>query len=52
MGNESLVFFALNGVDVCARVNPDCGPRVDAPVKLVADLRHVHMIDDETGLIL
>jgi len=52
MGSESLVFFAIDGVDVCARVNPDCAPRVDAPVKLVADLRHVHLIDDKTGRVL
>jgi multiple sugar transport system ATP-binding protein len=52
MGSESLVFFVVNGVDVCARVNPDCGARVDAPLKLVADLRHVHLIDEETGRIL
>jgi multiple sugar transport system ATP-binding protein len=52
MGNESLVYFNLNGTDVCARVSPDCKPRVDAPLKLVADLRHLHLIDDETGRVL
>jgi len=52
MGSESLVFFAVNGVDVCARVNPDCGAQVDAPINLVADLRHVHLIDDDTGKVL
>jgi len=52
MGSESLVFFGLNGAEVCARVNPDCGARVDAPLKLVADLRHVHLLDDQTGRVL
>jgi multiple sugar transport system ATP-binding protein len=52
MGSESLVYFVLNGVESCARVNPDCGARVGAPLKLVADLRHVHLIDDETGRVL
>jgi len=42
----------LNGAEVCARVNPDCGARVDAPLKLVADLRHVHLLDDQTGRVL
>ena len=52
MGSESLVYFAINGVEVCARVNPDCGARVEAPLKLVADLRHMHLLDDETGRVL
>jgi len=52
MGSESLVYFVVNGIDVCARVNPDCGAQVDAPVKLVADLRHMHLLDDESGRVL
>ena len=52
MGSETLVFFAVNGAEACARVNPDCGAHVDAPINLVADLRHMHLIDDETGKVL
>jgi multiple sugar transport system ATP-binding protein len=52
MGSESLVYFTVNGVEVCGRVNPDCGAQVGAPLRLVADLRHVHLIDDETGKVL
>jgi multiple sugar transport system ATP-binding protein len=52
MGSESLVYFALSGAEICARVSPDCAPRVGAPVKLVADLRHVHLVDEETGRVL
>ncbi len=52
MGNETLVFFGVSGVEVAARVNPDCGARVGAPLKLVADLRHVHLIDDTSGNVL
>jgi multiple sugar transport system ATP-binding protein len=52
MGNESLVFFPVNGTDVCARVNPGCGAQPGAPLKLVADLRHLHLIDDSSGAVL
>jgi multiple sugar transport system ATP-binding protein len=52
MGNETLVFFAVNGTDVCARVDPGCGARPGAPLKLVADLRHLHLIDSESGRVL
>ncbi|HEX4926947.1 MAG TPA: ATP-binding cassette domain-containing protein, partial [Burkholderiales bacterium] len=52
MGNETLVFFPVNGIDVCARVDPSYGARPGAPLKLVADLRHLHLIDDATGAVL
>src|SRR5262245_41518454 len=52
MGNETLVFFPVNGVDVCARVNPGCGAQPGAPVKLVADLRHLHLIESSSGRVL
>ena len=52
MGNETLVFFPVNGADVCARVNPSAGPQPGAPVKLVADLRHLHLIDSSSGKVL
>ena len=52
MGNETLVFFPLNGIDVCANVDPGCGAEPGKPLKLVADLRHLHLIDDSTGRVL
>jgi multiple sugar transport system ATP-binding protein len=52
MGNETLVFFAVNGTDVCARVDPMCGAKPGAPLKLVADLRHLHLIDNDSGRVL
>ena len=52
MGNETLVFFAVNGTDVCARVDPMCGAKPGTPLKLVADLRHLHLIDNDSGRVL
>ena len=52
MGMETLVFFGINGVDVCGRVDPSCGARPNAALKFVADLRHMHLIDDESGKVL
>ena len=52
MGHETLVYFTVNGIDVCACVDPGCGARPGAPLKLVADLRHLHLIDDTTGRVL
>src|SRR3954470_15846820 len=52
MGNETLVFFPVNGGEVCARVNPGCSPTPGSPVKLVADLRHLHLIDSSSGKVV
>ena len=52
MGNETLVFFPVNGTDLCGRVDPGCGARPGAPLRLVADLRHLHLIDDSTGRVI
>jgi multiple sugar transport system ATP-binding protein len=52
MGNENLIFFPLDGAEVCARVDPDCGAQPGAPLRLVADLRHLHLIDDSSGRVL
>ena len=52
MGNENLVFFPLDGAEVCARVDPDCAAEPGKPLKLVADLRHLHLIDDSSGRVL
>ncbi len=52
MGNENLVYFPLDGAEVCARVNPYAEAAPGRALKLVADLRHVHLIDDSTGKVL
>jgi multiple sugar transport system ATP-binding protein len=52
MGHETLVYFPVNGADVCACVDPGCGAKVGAPLKLVADLRHLHLIDSASGRVL
>jgi len=52
MGNETLVFFPVRGIDVCACVDPGCGAEPGKPLKLVADLRHLHLIDEASGLVL
>ena len=52
MGHETLVYFPVRGVDVSACVDPGCSPKPGAPLKLVADLRHMHLIDDTTGKVL
>jgi len=52
MGMETLVFFRVNGLDVCARVSPNAGAREGAPMRLAASLDNMHLIDDATGRVI
>jgi multiple sugar transport system ATP-binding protein len=52
MGMETLVYFTVNGVQVCGRVNPNAGARDGAPLRLAADLNNMHLIDATTGMVL
>jgi multiple sugar transport system ATP-binding protein len=52
MGMETLVYFAINGTDICGRVNPNAGATEGRSMKLRADLNNMHLIDDTTGKVL
>jgi multiple sugar transport system ATP-binding protein len=51
MGMETLVYFLVEGTEVCGRVNPSAAP-AGGRMKLVADLNRMHLVDDETGQVL
>ena len=52
MGMETIVHFLLEGTEFCGRVNPNAGARAGKPIKLVADLGNMHLIDDASGQVL
>jgi len=52
LGMETLVFFRINGIDVCGRVSPDAGAREGVPMRLAASLQHMHLIEDATGRVI
>jgi multiple sugar transport system ATP-binding protein len=52
MGMETLVYFHFDGTQVCGRVDPAAGAEAMRPMKLSADLNHMHLFDVETGRIL
>jgi multiple sugar transport system ATP-binding protein len=52
LGMETLVFFRVDGLDVCGRVNPSAGAREGVRMRLAASLDHMHLIDDETGRVI
>jgi len=52
MGMETLVYFPLNGTQICGRVNPKSGAQDGGHMKLAADLNNMHLIDATTGRVL
>jgi len=52
MGMETMVYFVLNGTEVSARVAPEAARGVGEPMRFAADLRHMHLIDPETNLVI
>jgi multiple sugar transport system ATP-binding protein len=52
MGNETMVFFAINGAEVCGRTDPNAGAKVGASLQMAAHLDHMHLIDDASGRVL
>jgi multiple sugar transport system ATP-binding protein len=52
MGMETLVYFPLNGAQLCGRVSPNAGAQDGAPLKMAADLNNMHLIDNSTGAVL
>ena len=52
MGMETMVFFTLNGAEICARVEPSAATGPGQPMRLYANLNHMHLIDPGTDLVL
>jgi multiple sugar transport system ATP-binding protein len=49
---ETLIYFMLEGVEVCGRVNPNAGARDGAPLRLAVDLNNMHLLNETTGVVL
>jgi multiple sugar transport system ATP-binding protein len=52
MGMETMVYFLVDEVEVCGRVNPNAAGKAGETMPLVADLNHMHLIDPRTDQIL
>src|SRR6186713_3594721 len=49
MGMETLIYFTMEGAQVCGRVNPNAGAQDGAPLRLAVDLNNMHLLNEETG---
>jgi len=52
MGMETMVYFLVDGVEVCGRVDPAAAGTMGEPMRLVADVNQMHLIDPRTELVV
>src|SRR5262249_8902150 len=52
MGMETMVYFALGGVGICGRVDPASAVPPGQPMRVYANVDHMHLIDPESELVL
>jgi multiple sugar transport system ATP-binding protein len=52
MGMETLIYFTLEGAQICGRVNPNAGARDGGPLRLSVDLNNMHLLKESTGIVI
>jgi multiple sugar transport system ATP-binding protein len=52
MGMETLVYFTMDGTQVCGRVNPNAGAHDGSPFRLAVDLNNMHLLNEVTGVVI
>jgi multiple sugar transport system ATP-binding protein len=52
MGMETMVYFVVDGIEVCGRVNPMAAGNAGEKMRLVADLNHLHLIDPANDQVI
>jgi len=52
MGMETMVYFLIDGTEVCGRVDPAIAGKPGETMPLIADLNHMHLIDPQTDAVL
>jgi multiple sugar transport system ATP-binding protein len=52
MGMETMVFFTIDGAEICGRVEPNSAGNAGATMRLHANMDHMHLIDPASSLVL
>jgi multiple sugar transport system ATP-binding protein len=52
LGMETMVFFKVEGTEVCGRVEPSAAKASGETMQLRANLDHMHLIDPATNAVL
>src|ERR1700730_9844940 len=51
-GMETMVYFTVDGQEVCARADPGSAAGPGEPMRLYADMDRMHLIDPQSGAVL
>jgi multiple sugar transport system ATP-binding protein len=52
MGMETMVYFIVDGVEVCARCSPEAALGPGERMRFMAEMRHMHLIDPENDQVI
>ena len=52
MGMDTMVFFTIDGIEVCGRVEPSAAKGSGETMQLRANLDHMHLIDPATNAVI
>jgi multiple sugar transport system ATP-binding protein len=52
MGMETLVYFTLEGAQICGKVNPNVNAQAGKPLRLAVDLNNMHLLNEATGAVI
>jgi multiple sugar transport system ATP-binding protein len=52
MGMETMVYFTVDGQEVCGRVDPESAVGPGRQMQLYADMNRMHLIDPQSGAVL
>ncbi|MFZ0608627.1 MAG: sn-glycerol-3-phosphate ABC transporter ATP-binding protein UgpC [Xanthobacteraceae bacterium] len=52
MGMETMVYFTVDGQEICGRVDPGSGAAPSQSMRLSANMDHMHLIDPQSGAVL
>jgi multiple sugar transport system ATP-binding protein len=51
MGMETMVYFTVDGQEICGRVDPGSAAGPGETMRLHANMEHMHLIDPQSGLL-
>jgi multiple sugar transport system ATP-binding protein len=52
MGMDTMVFFKVDGIEVCGRVEPSAAKGPGETMQLLANLDHMHLVDPTTNAVI
>jgi multiple sugar transport system ATP-binding protein len=52
LGMETMIYFTIDGIEICARVSPEAALAPGERMRFMADMRHMHLIDPASDRVI